>query len=741
MAMTVLASAIGRLLAGGCRRAGFAAAVGMAILPLSWPSAVGADQDTRPDLTVTDYDTVFYRDKPSDYGTIDMVNPDNSLNFTLIDNSHHLIAAGSYLRIVTRRPASKAIKECGKWDLTHNDPDDVIKVVLWGYKTYPAKTKDEALAAASKEAAFNLATKAMAAWPDNTDLASKAVLPLLQDKGDTKSIEELARRLVKVDPHWTEGYDYVAKVMEADPARSDELMTWLTDWLKFQPTAFRPNHFLARLHEKAGNLRQAQEEFRKCYVMHKDLDSGLGYARTSLARGDAEKALAAATELFSSDGQADEAKAVAGSAKLILNDLPGAQSLLDESLKGKLSDDSAKMAHYNLGVVSFRSGKPDDARAQWTPLDLPVAKFALAVLDRRAFAELDTLPTDGLKELAKLLNACVDLEHGKSGAAVALDARLSARHLYLSELAKLVLSGGTNADAIVHDLSSTPGLESQRWQIYALLLGKKYKEVEAALSQLPEEDPYGLAYRVCAAQGLGKPDQAKIWFQKLIKNPGAPQPWTNIIGSVFQASNDTVLDEKFNWQGDNPNDGWLFSTPGTGIRIHSDGTQLLLEGTQSANPEPVSRAWVVVQENRFRQVKLDIDLTGMATATAGLEITDADHKTGVELAVRSDSHLAYRVATSGMWAAWQPLALQIQGTHATLCIDYNNGRTLAFMPDEPLTKYPLSAFTTPPPEQLCIGIFGLSDPGVMWKVAATHNVIQLKPLTGPGTGVRRLGDP
>jgi hypothetical protein len=184
------------------------------------------------------------------------------------------------VRTVARRPAAKAVKQRGAWDMKHDDPDDLIKTVQWGYKDYPAKTKDEALAAASKEAALNLATKAMDRWPNNTDLATKTVLPLLQDKGDTKGIEELARRLVKVDPHWTEGYEYVAKVMEADAARSDELLAWLGDWLKFQPTAFRPNQYLARIHETAGNLRLAEEEYRKCYVMHKDLDSGLGYART-----------------------------------------------------------------------------------------------------------------------------------------------------------------------------------------------------------------------------------------------------------------------------------------------------------------------------------------------------------------------------------------------------------------------------------------------------------------------------
>jgi tetratricopeptide (TPR) repeat protein len=702
----------------------------------------------RPDLTTNDYDTVIFKDGHSEVCEIIDVKTDNSLVIRLPDGKPHIVAAGDYVKTIARRTAVKVIKERSKWDMdpAHEDQDDVIKTVLWGWRDYPAKYKDnkdkEDLVIAAKEAAYNQALKAMDKWPNNTDLASRAVLPIYLDKGDNKSIEELARRLVKTDPHWTEGYDYVAKVLEADPARSDELLTWLGDWVKFQPTAFRPNQALAKIHEASGSLRAAQEEFRKCYVMHKDLEAGLGYARTSLARGDADKALAAANDLLGNDKFADEAKAIAGSAKLMLGDIAGAQGLLEEALKGKLSDESAKIAHYNLGVVSLRTGKLDDARSQWAQLDLPVAKLATAILERKPFTEVESLKTPGLQELARVLNACVDLEHGKSAAAVGLDARLSSRHLFLSELAKLVLQGGNGADAIVRDLQSTPGLESQRWQVYALLLGKKFKDAEAAIAMLPENDPYGLAYHVCASEGLNNRDQAKVWYQKLSAAPDAPREWTAIVRFFYQSGNDTIYDEKFNWPvGDLPNAGWQYSAPGTAIHIHTDGSQLLFDGTQSANPDAITRAWWMVQESRLRQAKVDLDITGLATATAGLEILDPARLNGVALALRSDSRLAWRVCANGAWAAWQPLALQIQGTKATLCIEYNLGRVMAFMADEELKKYPLGDGFMTPPEQLCVSIFGTADPGVMWKIAATRVWIQQKPLTGPGAGTRRLGDP
>jgi tetratricopeptide (TPR) repeat protein len=706
----------------------------------------------RPDLSPNDFDTVIYKDGHSELCEIVDVKTDNSLVIRLADGKQHIVPAGDYGKTIARRTAVKVIKERIKWDMdpAHEDQDDVIKTVLWGYRDYPAKFKDnkdkEDLVNAAKEAAYGQALKAMEKWPNNTDLASKAVLPLYADKGDNKSIEELARRLVKSDPHWTEGYDYVAKVLEADPARSDELLTWLGDWVKFQPTAFRPNQALAKIHEASGSLRAAQEEFRKCYVMHKDLEAGLGYARTSLARGDADKALAAASDLLGNDKFADESKVIAGSAKLMLGDITGAQGLLEEALKGKLGDESAKIAHYNLGVVSLRAGKLDDARTQWAQLDLPVAKLATAILERKPFTEVETLKTPGLQELAKVLNACVDLEHGKSAAAVGLDARLSNRHLFLSQLAKLVLQGGNGADAIVADLKATPGLESQRWQVYALLLGKKYKEAEAAIAQLPENDPYGLAYRVCVAEGLNNRDQAKAWYQKLSPDAMRELPvlgeWSAKVHSFYQSGNDTIYDEKFNWPvGDLPNAGWQYSAPGTAIHIHTDGSQLLFDGTQSANPDAITRAWWMVQETRLRQAKVDLDLTNLGNASAGLEILDSQRLNGVALAVRSDSRLAWRVCANGTWAAWQPLALQIQGTKATLCIEYNLGRVMAFMADEELKKYNLGDGFANPPEQLCVSIFGTADPGVMWKIAATRMWIQQKPLTGPGAGTRRLGDP
>jgi tetratricopeptide (TPR) repeat protein len=718
----------------------------LALVILGGPALTASE---RPDLSPSDFDNVIYKDGHSELCEIIDVKTDNSLVIRLADGKPHIVPAGDYIKTVTRRTAVKCIKERMKWDMdpvNGDQQDDVIKTLLWGYRDYPAKFKDnkdkEELVTAAKEAAYSQALKAMDKWPNSTDLASKVVLPLYLDKGDNKSVEELARRLVKVDPHWTEGYDYVTKVLEADAARSDDLLTWLLDWVKYQPTALRPNQALAKLHEAAGQLRASQEEFRKCYVMHKDLEAGLGYARTSLARGDADKALAAATDLLGNDKFADEAKAIAGSAKLMLGDIAGAQSLLEEALKGKLSDESAKIAHYNLGVVSLRTGKLDDARSQWAQLDLPVAKLATAILERKQFAEVETLKTPGLQELAKVLNACVDLEHGKSPAAVGLDPRLSARHLFLSQLAKLVLQGGNGAEAIVHDLQATPGLESLRWQVYALLLGKKFKEAEAAIAKLPENDPYGLAYHVCAEEGLNNRDQAKVWYQKLAAAPDAPAPWTPLVRAFYQSGNDTIYDEKFNWPvGDLPNAGWQYSAPGTAIHIHTDGAQLLFDGTQSANPDAITRAWWMVQESRLRQAKLDLDLTGLANASAGLEILDPARTTGVALAVRSDSRLSWRACANGSWGAWQPLALQIQGTKATLCIEYNVGRVMAFMADEEQKKYPLGDGFMAPPEQLCVSIFGTSDPGVMWKIAATRMWIQQKPLTGPGAGVRRLGDP
>ena len=125
------------------------------------------------------------------------------------------------------------------------------------------------------------------------------------------------------------------------------------------------------------------------------------------------KALDAAKTLTADPKFTDEAKAITGSAKLAMGQLDEAETLLKEAIAGNLSEDSKQYATYNLGFIHLHNNRLPEAREQWKQLTTPVADLALACLERRAFTKVESLPSPGLKLLAKELNAAVSLEHGE----------------------------------------------------------------------------------------------------------------------------------------------------------------------------------------------------------------------------------------------------------------------------------------------------------------------------------------
>jgi hypothetical protein len=148
----------------------------------------------------------------------------------------------------------------------------------------------------------------------------------------------------------------------------------------------------------------------------------------------------------------------------------------------------------------------------------------------------------------------------------------------------------------------------------------------------------------------------------------------------------------------------------------------------------------MVRQDRLRQVRLDLDLTGVATATVGLEVLNEARQNGIALAVRGDSRLAWRELQGGVWGKWEDIPLQIQGTHASLCVEYSNGRLMAFMPDEATQKHPLGNGLAQPGASLAVGIFGTAEPGTAWKLGAEGIQIHLRPVAAAGTKENRLGE-
>ncbi len=666
------------------------------------------------------YDTVFLKVGGTDIGNIIEIDGDG--NVVLEGTSgRRRIEAKNISRIETRRTVEQVVEQRGAQALARGDVEDALKTIRWA-----AREKKQ------PEPALKLAEAAIAKKPDHQVLGALTI-ELYKELGQSAKVEALARKMLKADPHWSVGYEIVSQVLQADAARESDLRDWLNDWNRAQPTAFLPNKYLAQMFEKTGDLKLAQEAYRKCWTLHKDQDSGLGFARVALKRGDTAKALEAAKTLTSDPKYADEAKAITGSAKLAMGQLDEAEALLKEAVAGTLSDDSKQYAIYNLGFIHLHNNRAAEAREQWKQLTTPVADLALACLERRPFDGVESLPSVGLKQLAKELNAAVGLEHGQFAVAGALDPTSSRRALFLTQVAKVLQSVGSEAS--IRELAGTNTVESLRWQAYGHMLAGRYRECEQLLTALPENDGYALAYRLLIADARKDQNKALDAYKQLAASPNAPREWVARTAAIFESANDEFKDEQFDWPaGDTPQSGWQYKMPGTGIRIHAKDGKLWFEGTQAVTADPVSHAFFLVRQERLRSVKLMLDLSAVGTGTGGLEVLDESRTTGVHLAVRGDSRLAWRaVKGAGAYGAWEPLDLQIQGTNATLGIEYVNGRVLAFVGDDAAKKYPLGQ-TTFQSTMLTVGIFGEAEPGDAWKLAADSMQIQLRPVGAPNTG-------
>jgi tetratricopeptide (TPR) repeat protein len=700
--------------------------VGLLAVGLGQSPLTGEDlaKDPYLDRNEVKHDTIFLKGGAgTELGTIVEIDGEGSV---LLEGAsgRRRIDAKNISRIEYHRSMAQVVEKRGAQALARGDIDDAIKTIRWGKKD-------------AAEAVLALAEQALLKHPGNVVLGTLAI-EIYRDQGQPAKVEALARKLVKIDPHWAEGFEMVASVLQADPAREAELKDWLNDWIRLQPTAYQPNKFLAGIFERSGDLKLAQESYRKCWTLHKDQESGLGYARVALKRGDTAKAMEAAKTLTADPKFSDEAKAITGSAKLAMGQLDEAETLLKDAVAGNLSADSKQYATYNLGFIHLHNNRPKEASELWKQLTTPVAELALACLERRTFEQVESLPSAGLKQLAKELNAAVGLEQGQFAVAGALEPTTSKRTLFLTQVAKVLQSVGSEAS--LRDLAGTNTHESLRWQAYGHMLAGRYRECEAVLANLPEDDGYALAYRLLIADARKDQTKALDAYKRLATSPNPPRDWLVKTAAIFDSANDEFKDEQFDWpEGETPQSGWKYTAPGTGIRIHAKGGQLVLEGRQAVSNDPVSHAWFLVRQERLKQIKLTLDLSGISTAIGGLEVLDDARASGVQLAVRNDNRLAWRsVSGAGSYGKWEALDLQFQGTTATFAIEYANGRMMAFVPDEPAKKYPLGQDGLTPTAMLTIGIFGAADPGTDWKLAAESMQIQLKPVGAPagGSGAR-----
>jgi len=686
--------------------------IGLFVLTLV---ASAAAVEPLPPLSVVPNDTLILKSGDSVVGTVIEEKADGTLIFKEINRSRPLpFTREQYARYERSQNASQAVENRGKVLLERKDGLGLRQTIVWGR------------ANAAAPAALTLALQANQLFPADTDLGG-LLMTLLDEQGRAAEIEPIAAALLKVSPIYEPAYQALSTAFKAQN-RMAELGTLTDRFLAVRPTSSLANRIKAELTE-SKDPRTALQAYEKGWTLHKDLDAALGYARLSLRLGMYPGALRAATALSEGGKHVELALVIAGTARLGLGDAEAARTHLAQGVEAidKLDAEAAGWARYNLGLALYRLGNRAGARQQWTGLDVPAAKLAVAILDHLPADESSFATQPTVSAIVREHNACIALENQQADKALnGLDTKANARHQFLAMVAQVLKTSGS--DASLRALAHTDSRESLRWQVYGLLLARKYREAETLLAKLPADDGWAAVYRVYAAAGQQDTVRARDLFRQVAGTIDPPADYVAVLAAEYAADNDEVLKEDFDWaDADALASGWQSQALETNIRVHAVGGLLLFDGTQTASTQPVTRAWRMVPADRLRQAEVVFDIAGIATAQAGLEVTDEKRQVGVAYAILADNKLGFRQLRDGVWGPWQPLELAIEGTKPTLRIDVTAGRVFAVPVDRPSQRYALGEGGLPTTGFLTLGIFGVADPGVAWKLGVDRLDAQLKP--------------
>ena len=697
--------------------------------PLAWSA-----EDERVPLTAVDYDTIWTISGNQLVGTIVSTQADGAVRFDRIGRTGTVVPKAEIQRIERKQTLTEAISRRGDQAITAGDWLDVQRVLH-----FVIDKKDDAKAdkpdakpdpkkapldlAALKDAGIAVGRKALAQKP--TVEVAALTAQLLWDKQDLAGVVEAAQSGLKADPNWTAGYEYQAKVF-LQQKQDDKMRTLVKAWLDRQPTAFQANRYMAGLAESAGDFKVAAEAYRKGFDLHQDLESALGYARCSLKKGDRDECARAAKALIDKGQFIEPAKVWLGSALLRVGSPEAdtqAQADLEAGLAGKLDDETADVAHYNLGILLQRAGKDDEARRHWTQVKGRMGAVALARLDRKPISADGLPPT--MAGFTSEYNAAIELENKRWQSVLggAIDTTASQRAVFLAQVANLLKSGGS--DETVHNLAATAGDESLRWQAYGLLIQGRFKDVEVLLDRLPPTDGWAIATRVYIASARKDEASAQTWLKRLDGASNTPKQYAQILVAEFASANDEVMLEGFDWpDGEAVATGWEVAAPGTNITVHAKASKLVLEGAQLGS-DPTC-AYKLVAADRLRSVEVKLELGAMATATGGLELSDDKRENGLQIGA-SGGRVLWRSAEKSQWGPWNATSLPAVGDQVTLRIELDKGRLALSAGDANATRVPVTAGLGHS-EHLAIGIFGVAEQGTNWTLTADDLSIQLRPV-------------
>jgi hypothetical protein len=695
-----------------------------ALLALALEGAVSAADDRIP-LLVRPLDEVHLKNgAPMLAGRITEVIDGISIKLRKPGSPSEMVVPWRDIDHIDRKQSAQdAVAGRGAQDLQAGDVNHLKTTIKWGIDN------------GAKDAAILLAKQAVdkRASPDLAEM----VVPLLEEQDDLDGVVSLVSPLLDADPQWTFGYETLARTYQKQN-KDGELGKLVDRWLMRQPAAQTPNRYRAVAAELGGDLITAQEAYRKGFDLHQDYESGLGYARTSLKRGAYPEALATCDALIQAaqaGGSAakaaplvDDARAIAGCAQLALGDAAKAEPLLAQAVGGKPSAEMAAIARYDLGLIAYRSGRPDFARQQWQGLSLPAADLGLAMIARQPYSRAKDLP-GALKAIALESNACVDLENKRYDQALAaLDPRSSRRQAFLAQLAALKIP---NDDA-VRAVAATPGPESLRWQVYGHILTRRWAQAEAALNQLPPGDGYAAVCRVYLAEARRDTAGARAAFAAVRESIDPPREYVEELAHQYEAANDQLQIEHFEGAtADLTARDWKFSQQSTGIQVRTADNRLVLEGTQSAGDDLFTRVYKVAPATQTHSIEATIDLVGVNGAVCGIEMLDLGRANGIAFGVLPDNHLGWRQQKDGVWTSWQPLPVMARSSQV-LRLELERGTVIAVSPDEPAMRKPIATGMFKDQAELHVGLFGTADAGVAWSLGVREFKLQLRPLPKPG---------
>lgn len=698
-----------------------------------------------PPLNEVSFDTVWLPGGRPIHGIITEEKADGTI--VIKDNGlEQKFSRGGYEKIDRRISINELIVKRGTAIIAARDWDELVRTVHWAVEH---KEQKEAL---------TLAQKALASEPTQSkiaelllglmDQATQTVKPLTEVPGDSvkpevtpevspsgeeqtaraaqdKQAELIIRTVLKADIRWRVGRRKLIQLL-SQTGRDADLEKELHEWLVVAPTDAEPLQKMIGLKIKKGDIRGAMNLQRRLWESSSDAQEGVSYSYLLLRCGDAPRSLDVANKIIAKDAANVTAKAVAGSAYLALGKTAEAEPLLRAAVGGTLNPEWHEIAQYNLGLVCFRLGNVTEARAVWSTLSVPVAHYALAILDRQPIIKNDEfLP---LSMQVDVHNTILDNANHLAQMTISDDVQnASIPQLRLLLAVRDIVKSSASIESM-KPLSGIPGASARRWQAYAHMTAKRYDEALTVLDQLPSNDGYALAYRLYIA--LEQKDFVKandIW-QQLQSSVSPPRDWMALMQLVFDAARSDNLNERFDLEGATPPSGWVYSAIGTGIREYQQGGKLWMDGKQRLAMDAVTRAWRLVREDRLKRVVAELDIAQAKSAITGIEIMDSSRRTGVALGIKEDRSVVWRqLHMVGGWSEWATTKIKVNEGIISLGLDYSKGKVTAFQVDAPDQQEPLGNWDgqLAKQDELSVSLFGTAAEGVEWKSGIDNIRIEL----------------